>query len=42
LFRWTRERLGSLKTPEVIVFRSELPATATGKVVRRQVQADLS
>jgi acyl-CoA synthetase (AMP-forming)/AMP-acid ligase II len=42
LFRWTKERLGSLKSPEVIVFRSELPSTATGKVVRRQVKADLS
>jgi acyl-CoA synthetase (AMP-forming)/AMP-acid ligase II len=42
LFRWAREKLGTLKAPEVLVFRSELPTTATGKVLRRQVKADLS
>ena len=42
LFRWARERLGSLKAPEIIVLRSELPSTATGKILRRQIRAELS
>ena len=42
LFRWAKERLGSLKAPEVVVLRSELPATATGKVLRRQVRDELA
>jgi acyl-CoA synthetase (AMP-forming)/AMP-acid ligase II len=42
LFRWARERLGSLKAPEVIMFRGELPTTPTGKVLRRQIRAELS
>jgi acyl-CoA synthetase (AMP-forming)/AMP-acid ligase II len=39
---WAREQLGSLKAPEVVVICDELPQTATGKVLRRQVRADLS
>jgi acyl-CoA synthetase (AMP-forming)/AMP-acid ligase II len=42
LFRWAKERLGSLKAPEVVVLRSELPATPTGKVLRRQVREELA
>jgi acyl-CoA synthetase (AMP-forming)/AMP-acid ligase II len=42
LFRWAKERLGSLKAPEVVVLRSELPTTPTGKVLRRQVRSELS
>jgi acyl-CoA synthetase (AMP-forming)/AMP-acid ligase II len=42
LFRWAREKLGSLKAPEVIVFRTELPTTATGKVLRRQIKVELA
>ena len=38
---WVRERLGSLKTPELIVVADEVPQTATGKILRRQVKADL-
>jgi acyl-CoA synthetase (AMP-forming)/AMP-acid ligase II len=38
---WARERLGSLKTPEVLVACDELPITATGKVVHRDVRATL-
>jgi acyl-coenzyme A synthetase/AMP-(fatty) acid ligase len=41
LFRWAKERLGSLKAPEVVVLRSELPATPTGKILRRQVRDEL-
>jgi acyl-coenzyme A synthetase/AMP-(fatty) acid ligase len=36
-----RERLGSLKTPELVVVADEVPQTATGKILRRQVKADL-
>jgi acyl-CoA synthetase (AMP-forming)/AMP-acid ligase II len=37
---WVRERVGSLKTPEEIDVREELPQTATGKILRRQLKAD--
>jgi acyl-CoA synthetase (AMP-forming)/AMP-acid ligase II len=39
---FVRERLGSLKTPEVIVVRDELPHTPTGKVLKREIKAALS
>jgi acyl-CoA synthetase (AMP-forming)/AMP-acid ligase II len=39
---FVHERLGTLKTPEVIAVRDELPQTATGKVLRREVKAELS
>src|SRR3954451_23783576 len=35
---WVRTRLGSLKTPEVIVVVDEVPQTATGKILRREVK----
>jgi acyl-CoA synthetase (AMP-forming)/AMP-acid ligase II len=38
---WVRERLRGSKTPDVIVVRTELPHTDTGKLLRRQVLADL-
>jgi acyl-CoA synthetase (AMP-forming)/AMP-acid ligase II len=38
---WARERLGSLKTPELLVACEELPITATGKIVHRDVRAAL-
>jgi len=38
---WVKARLGSLKTPEIIELTDELPQTATGKVLRRQVRDDL-
>ncbi len=38
---FARERLGSLKTPEVLATCEELPTTATGKVLHRAVRADL-
>ena len=38
---WVRTRLGSLKTPETIHIVEELPQTATGKILRRQVRDDL-
>jgi acyl-CoA synthetase (AMP-forming)/AMP-acid ligase II len=39
---WAREELGSLKAPQTIAVREELPHTATGKVIRRQVREDLA
>jgi len=39
---WVRERLGSLKTPDVVAVRDELPHTATGKILRRQIRAELA
>jgi fatty-acyl-CoA synthase len=35
---WVRERIGGLKTPEVIVVVEEVPQTATGKLLRREVK----
>jgi acyl-CoA synthetase (AMP-forming)/AMP-acid ligase II len=40
--RWARERLRSAKTPDVIVFRAELPKTDTGKLLRRALLAELA
>lgn len=39
---YVRERLGSLKTPEIIVVRDELPHTPTGKILKREIKAELS
>jgi acyl-CoA synthetase (AMP-forming)/AMP-acid ligase II len=41
LREWVRARLRSAKTPALIVFRDALPCTPTGKVLRREVLADL-
>ncbi|MFI5054205.1 MAG: class I adenylate-forming enzyme family protein [Acidimicrobiia bacterium] len=41
LRQWVHERLGSLKTPERIVVSDDIPQTATGKILRRQVRTDL-
>ena len=38
---WVRTRVGSLKTPEIIELADDLPQTATGKVLRRQVRDEL-
>jgi acyl-CoA synthetase (AMP-forming)/AMP-acid ligase II len=38
---WVRGALRSSRTPDVIAFRSELPVTETGKLLRREVLADL-
>jgi acyl-CoA synthetase (AMP-forming)/AMP-acid ligase II len=38
---FARTHLGTLKTPEVLEVRPDLPHTATGKVLRRAVQAEL-
>ena len=38
---FVHDRIGSLKTPETIAVRPELPHTATGKILRREVKAEL-
>ncbi|NBD27526.1 long-chain-fatty-acid--CoA ligase [Paenibacillus glycinis] len=40
LDRWCRERLAVFKVPHVYEFRSELPMTMIGKVLRRKLQED--
>jgi acyl-CoA synthetase (AMP-forming)/AMP-acid ligase II len=42
LTAFAREWLRGSKTPGLIVFRDDLPYTETGKLLRRQVQAELS
>lgn len=39
--QWVKDRLRSSKTPDVIVFRAELPKTETGKLLRRTLLAEL-
>jgi acyl-CoA synthetase (AMP-forming)/AMP-acid ligase II len=39
---FVRDRLGTMKTPELIAIRDELPQTATGKILRREIRAELS
>jgi acyl-CoA synthetase (AMP-forming)/AMP-acid ligase II len=39
---WVRDRLRSSKTPDVVVFRAELPKTETGKLLRRALLAELT
>ena len=41
LREYVRERLRSSRTPDRIVFRSELPSTPTGKILRREIVADI-
>jgi acyl-CoA synthetase (AMP-forming)/AMP-acid ligase II len=42
LMAWVREQLGGLKAPKRIEIRTELPMTPTGKLLRREVRAELS
>jgi acyl-CoA synthetase (AMP-forming)/AMP-acid ligase II len=42
LIEWVRARLRSSKTPDLVAFWPELPRTPTGKLLRRQILADLS
>jgi acyl-coenzyme A synthetase/AMP-(fatty) acid ligase len=42
LSAWVRERLRSTKTPEVWAFRDTLPYNDTGKLLRRQLKAEMA
>jgi acyl-CoA synthetase (AMP-forming)/AMP-acid ligase II len=39
---WVRQRLGSLKTPGLVVVYDDLPTTASGKLLRRVVRDQLA
>jgi acyl-CoA synthetase (AMP-forming)/AMP-acid ligase II len=39
---WVKDRLRSSRTPEQIEFRQELPYNETGKLLRRQIRAELA
>ena len=39
---WVKQRLRSSRAPQRIEFRTELPYTETGKLLRRQVRAELA
>jgi acyl-CoA synthetase (AMP-forming)/AMP-acid ligase II len=39
---WAKEQLGTIKTPELIVVADELPATPTGKILRRVIKEQLA
>ena len=41
LREWVRTHLRSSKTPDVVTFRAELPRTDTGKLLRRNLLAEL-
>ncbi|MGM7645059.1 class I adenylate-forming enzyme family protein [Nocardia sp. JW2] len=41
LKEWVRSRLRSSKTPDAVVFRAELPKTETGKLLRRNLVAEM-
>jgi acyl-CoA synthetase (AMP-forming)/AMP-acid ligase II len=41
LKEWVRKQLRSSKTPDVVVFRADLPRTPTGKLLRRQLIDEL-
>jgi acyl-CoA synthetase (AMP-forming)/AMP-acid ligase II len=42
LREWVRDHLRSSKTPDLVAFWPELPRTATGKLLRRQILEELS
>ncbi len=42
LMDWVREQLGGLKAPKRVEIRAELPMTPTGKLLRREVRAELT
>ena len=42
LQEWVRSRLRSSRTPQRIEFREELPYNETGKLLRRQLRAELA
>ena len=42
LQQWVKDRLRSSRVPQRIEFRDELPYNETGKLLRRQVRAELA
>ena len=39
---WCRDRLAHFKSPKSVEFAATLPRTATGKVLKRELRAQLS
>ncbi|HEV2149454.1 MAG TPA: long-chain fatty acid--CoA ligase [Longimicrobiaceae bacterium] len=42
LIAWCRERMADYKYPRTVEFREELPMTATGKILKRELRHDAS
>ncbi|MDR2488802.1 MAG: hypothetical protein LBD42_04845 [Desulfovibrio sp.] len=40
IIKWCRERLANYKVPRIIEFRSELPKSIVGKMLRRVLRAE--
>ncbi|MCX4831300.1 fatty acid--CoA ligase family protein [Streptomyces sp. NBC_01016] len=40
--RWAKSRLRTSRTPDTVVFRSDLPRTGTGKLLRRTLIAEIT
>nr|WP_033828979.1 long-chain fatty acid--CoA ligase [Bacillus andreraoultii] len=40
LIRYCREKLAAFKVPRIVEFRSELPKTSVGKILRRKIKED--
>jgi long-chain acyl-CoA synthetase len=38
IISWAKENLASYKYPRVVEFRDELPMTATGKILKRELR----
>jgi long-chain acyl-CoA synthetase len=41
IIRFARERLANFKVPREVIFRSELPLSNTGKVLKRLLKKEL-
>jgi len=42
IIRWCDERLASYKRPRSVIFRDDLPMTATGKILKRELRSALA
>ncbi len=42
LIAWCKERMASFKYPRIIEFRESLPMTATGKILKKELKAELA
>ena len=40
LIDWCRENMAAYKHPRIVEFRQELPMTATGKILKRELMAE--
>ena len=42
LITWSREQMAAFKYPRIIEFRDSLPMTATGKILKKELKAELT